>query len=75
MTLNDALHDGETGAGSFILFLAVEALKNAEQLSGIVHIKARAVIPDKIDGLGIFDFAADFDQGGFLLACKLDGVG
>jgi len=40
--LHDALHDGETDAGSVELLGAMQSLKHAEQLARIRHVESRS---------------------------------
>jgi len=46
---NDAFDDRESDAGTFEFAGAMQALEYAEQLVGILHIEAGAVIPDVED--------------------------
>jgi len=44
MALDDPLHDGESDAGSLILFGRMQSLKHAKQFVGIPHVKADTVV-------------------------------
>jgi hypothetical protein len=46
MTVNDALHCCQTDAGPLELFLGVQALKDAKELPGVLHLEAYPVIRD-----------------------------
>lgn len=48
VAMDDPLHDGQADAGSLILVGEMESLKHAEQLVGIAHIKAHAIVFDEI---------------------------
>src|SRR5271156_3071757 len=62
--LNDPLHDGQSGSGSFKLRFRVQTLEYAEQFVCIPHIEASAVIAHEEDGRfpGLLD-AVDLDYG------------
>src|SRR3989454_6337151 len=47
MAVHDALHRGESYARALELDGRVEALERAEQLLGVRHVEARAVVPDE----------------------------
>jgi len=53
VTLNDALDNGQADAGAFEFIAAVQALKDTEQLVGILHVEAGAVVAHKYDGLRV----------------------
>ena len=53
MAMDDALDQGQADPGSFILFIAVQTLKDTEELGVESHIKTDAIISDKIDRLTI----------------------
>src|ERR1700761_1969449 len=48
MPFNNPFYQGQANTGTFKFILAVQALKNAEKLVGIFHIKANAVVFYKI---------------------------
>jgi hypothetical protein len=50
VTVDDALDNGKAGTHSLKFFWAVQAMENPEEFSGVGHVKARAVVPDKIRG-------------------------
>src|SRR5713226_6390597 len=49
--MNDSLNSGQSHACSLEVLLAVQALKDAEQLVGIFHIEAHAVVTYEVHGL------------------------
>src|SRR5262245_31270241 len=49
MTLYDALCDGQAHAGAFEILGAVQPLEDAEQLVGVLHVEAGAIVADKAD--------------------------
>src|SRR5579864_5133293 len=44
VTVNDALHNRQTDAGSLEVLNAMQPLKDAEELVDIPHVKTRAVV-------------------------------
>ena len=44
VTMDDALHGGQSYSGALKLFRQVQALKDAEQLVDVPHVKAGAVV-------------------------------
>src|SRR4051794_7006741 len=48
MASHNALNNGQSDPGAFVLGLGMEPLKNAEELPRIAHVEARSVISDKI---------------------------
>src|SRR5205807_236876 len=42
--VNNALHRGQAYAGAFEIFAAMQALEHAEELIGMLHVEADAVI-------------------------------
>ena len=49
MAQNDALRKGQANARSLVLLRAVQPLENAEELVGVGHVEARAVVAHKVD--------------------------
>src|ERR1051326_4891746 len=49
VTKNDTLRDSEADAVTFELIAAVETLKDAEKLVGILHVEAGTVVTDEVD--------------------------
>src|SRR5918995_516024 len=46
MLVHDALHGRESNSGAGELTIAVQSLKWREQLVGVLHVEARAVVAD-----------------------------
>ena len=63
MAMNDALHNGQAHARAFVLFGAVQPLEHAEEFANVTHIKAHAIVLDKIDALPFVLPAANGDDG------------
>jgi hypothetical protein len=61
--VNDALDVRQPDAGALELLMAVQTLKDAEQLSGILRIKTGAVVTDENDRLPVAQGGTDFDFG------------
>jgi N-acetylmuramoyl-L-alanine amidase len=60
--LDDAAHVGEADTGALGLINAVETLKHAKQLVGLLHVEADAVVTDEDDSFGsVCRRRADFD--------------
>src|SRR5260221_8372738 len=51
VALDNPLHNREADPGSLIFFGKMESLKHAEQLVGIAHVKANAIVFDEIQGM------------------------
>ena len=47
--MDDALHDREADAGTFEILRAMQPLEHAEELVGVSHIEAGAIVADKDD--------------------------
>src|SRR5713226_4425858 len=75
MPVDDALDDGETDAGPVVFFGAVEPLKDAEKLVRVAHVKAGAVVLDKVDRFAVFLFATDLNFADLAFAGVLEGIG
>ena len=63
MPVNDALDVRQPDAGALELLMAVQTLKDAEQLPGILRIKTGAVVTDENHRLTIAQSGTDFDFG------------
>jgi hypothetical protein len=61
--VDDALDQGEAYARALELGFTVEALEHLEQLVCILHVEARSVVPNPVEGLAVQLFARDFDGG------------
>src|SRR6266852_908482 len=77
VAVDHPLDDGKAHAGSLVLFGAVEPLEPAEELVGVAHVEAGAVVFHVVDVCGahlrLFP-AADLDDGGVLVAREFDRV-
>ena len=68
MAIDDAANIGKPDACTLEVFLAVQALKNAEEVVGILHIKPHSVVTDENHDLGLVSsFMSDFDR-----ECKMN---
>jgi hypothetical protein len=47
MAVNDPLHGGQPDPGSFVVFLAMQALEHPKELIGISLVEAHSVVPHK----------------------------
>src|SRR5436189_1475447 len=70
VAVDDPLHNRQTNARTVVLVGAVQALEHPEKFANVLHIKAYAVVLDKIDALAIDLAAADFDHRHLPLAGK-----
>src|SRR5437667_12841006 len=61
--LNNALHRGQANARALEIFGAVKALEDAEQLIGILHAEADAIVANENGRIPVFFHLADFDDG------------
>src|SRR5450755_2866191 len=68
--VDDALHGGEADAGALELELAVQPLKGAEELVGVLHVEAGAVVANEESAAE----PAKRDQRGRILGGELPGV-
>src|SRR5712691_1110090 len=75
VAVDDPLYNRQADARPVVLVGAVQALKHPEEFSNVLHIKAYAVVLDKIDALAIDLVAANFDHRHLPLAGKFEGVG
>ena len=51
MEMYYALNDGKAHAGTLVLLRPMQPLEHLEQLVGVLHVKAHAVVFDVVDGL------------------------
>src|SRR5262245_40794701 len=72
VAVDDALYNRQADARPVVLVSAVQALEHAEEFPNILHIKAHAVVLDKIDALAIALATADFDHRHLALAGKFE---
>jgi len=71
---NDPFNRCQADPRSGEFLCRMEALKGAEQLVHISHVKPRTIIPDKITGFSILVHGAEFDPGLDRLAGELPGI-
>lgn len=63
MPRQDPLRGHEADASSRELGVAVHALERTEELTGMLHVEADAVVPHVEATFAVRSFAADFDDG------------
>ena len=68
-------HVGQADAGAGIVLHAVQALEYAEQLVGIGHVEAHAIVADADLGFARMLHGTDADVGRRTATCVLDGIG
>src|SRR5262245_38986872 len=71
---DDAVRDGQAHARALELARTVQPLEHAEQLVGVLHVEARAVVRDRKDHFPAFDAAADADARLRPLRAVLEGI-
>lgn len=71
---NDALDDRQGHSGTFVLLDPVHALKDAEQLAGVSHVEADAVVSYEVDDLPPFSLRPNLDQRDVTRAGELQRV-
>src|SRR5437764_845110 len=59
----DSIHRGQANARALEIFGAVKALEDAEQLIGILHAEADAIVANENGRIPVFFHLADFDDG------------
>ena len=74
VTLNDPLHRRQSHPRPFKLIGAMQALEGGKQLVGIGHIKADAVVADKIGFFSAYRGGTEFDDRRCLLAAVFPGI-
>src|SRR5256714_6544645 len=74
VTVDDTLDGGEADARALELVPAVETLERAEQLSGVCHVEARAVVADEVDGLAPLALPTESDLRRVALRGELPSV-
>ena len=70
----NALDGGQSNSRAFKIFQAVEPLKDAEQLIGILHAKADTVVTDVDHRLAIHCPLPHLDKGALAGAGEFDGI-
>ena len=71
---HDAMRNRKSHARAGIIGVRVQPLKHAEQLVGVLHIEADAVVAYRIDDLRVCPLRLDSDVGRFDATGVLDGV-
>src|SRR5436309_4606093 len=61
--VDDALADGQAHAGSFKVLHPVHALEHSEELAGVIHIEAGAIVANKYGALAVRHGLADLNYG------------
>ena len=62
--VDDALNDSQSYSRPFKLFAQVQTLKDAEQLVHVLHVKARAIVPEEYPSFVLIPVhAANLDLG------------
>src|SRR6266481_3262759 len=74
MATDDSLNDGKPDSRPFKFLGGVHPLENSEQFLRVLHVKAGAVVSDKIGILCAFPPETDFDERVLLLTGEFDGV-
>src|SRR4051812_48621362 len=72
--MDDALHRRQTYSRSGELAAVVQPLKGAEQLAGVSHVEARAVVPHVVYLRAVSLVAGELYPRNFALARELPGV-
>ncbi|VCU71971.1 hypothetical protein PIGHUM_04063 [Pigmentiphaga humi] len=75
MALDDTAHVGQSDAGAFEFFHAMQALEHAEQLADIFHVETYAVVAYMHHMPAVARFGADLDDGGIAPTRVFHGVG
>ena len=73
--MDNALHDRQPHSSAFILSRAMQPLEDAKELVGILHVKAYAVNPHKVDLLVPLLQTANLDPGYLSMRRELERVG
>ena len=74
MFLNDALDSSQSHARAFKIFRTVQSLKRTEELLGIFHVEADAVVAHEYRGSSVLILLSDFNHRLPARAGELDGV-
>src|SRR5258708_27208612 len=72
--VNNALADGQPHAGAFKVLRPVHALENAEELAGVFHIEAGAIVANKYHVLTVHHRLSDFNDGAVAYPALLDRI-
>ena len=75
VAMDDALHGGQSYSGALELFRQMQALKYAEQLVDVLHVKAGAVVPhEHFEFLLLVVVTTNLDFGRLSHATEFDRV-
>src|SRR5213594_3289992 len=75
MPVDDALDDGETDTGPFVFLSPVQALEHAKEFVRVAHVKAGAIVFNKVDRFAGSFLATDFNFAQVAFAGVLEGIG
>src|SRR2546427_536108 len=75
MPVDDTLDDGETDTGPFVFLSPVQALEHAKEFVHVAHVKASAIVFDKVNGFAVSLLARDFNLCDLAFAGVLEGIG
>src|SRR5579864_4554394 len=73
--VNDPLHRGQTDARAVEVFAAMQAMEDAEHLTGILHVESYSVVPHEQNALSIGQNGAYFDYRRTATPGEFDSVG
>src|SRR5262245_48813034 len=65
MPVNTALHNSQAHSGTFESLIGVQSLKKGEQLVGVLHVEADAIVPNVEDQLSFNVRGPYFNQSDF----------
>jgi hypothetical protein len=74
MAMHNPLHDGQADARAFIVFDAMQSLKNTKQLVRVAHVETNSVVFDKVGHAVHLCATAHFNARSAALAGVLYGV-
>ena len=74
VTMQDALTQGQPNPGAFKLILAMQPLEHPEQLVGVGHVEAGAVVLDAVDRFAPYRLPRHRDVGYGAIARELDRI-
>src|SRR4029453_6612445 len=72
--LDDPLDEGQSDPGPLVLVLAVQPLEDLEQLAGVAHVEAGAIVADVVHGLAVHLLGSYLDARDRLPVGVLDRV-
>src|SRR4051794_28833505 len=74
VAIDDALGQRQPDPRTFEIFLPVQPLEHLEQLAGVGHVEAEAIVLDGVDDIAVALHAADADPRRRHAAAVFDGV-